>query len=151
MTKKTSTQIQPQDKFVVRFPDGLRDQIAEAARGSGRSMNAEIVTRLEWSLEAQLLDQVELLHKNLDGVRSLASTVEALKSDVARYTAGEQGALAWLLGNDSALSEDTALSAARLALETMEERLHALRASIATTYQAIEVDGREPQYYTRKF
>ncbi|HCL45515.1 MAG TPA: hypothetical protein DIC54_15230 [Pseudomonas sp.] len=151
MNKKPATPVQPQDKFVVRFPDGLRDQIAEAAKDSGRSMNAEIVTRLEWSLEAQLLDQVEQLHRNLDGVRSMAANAAALKADIARYTEGDGAALEWLLGSDSALSEETALNAARLALETMEERLHALRSSIATTYQAIQEDGREPQYYTRKF
>ncbi|WP_440977564.1 Arc family DNA-binding protein [Stenotrophomonas maltophilia] len=151
MNKKPATQVQPQDKFVVRFPDGLRDEIADAAKASGRSMNAEIVTRLEWSLEAQLLDQVEQLHRNLDAVRSMASTAASLKVDIDRYAEGDRQALVWLLGTDGALEEETALSAARLALETMEERLHALRASIATTYQAIQEDGREPQYYTRKF
>lgn len=37
------------DQFVVRFPDGMRDRIAEAAKAAGRSMNAEIVARLEAS------------------------------------------------------------------------------------------------------
>lgn len=151
MSAKSSTQVQPQDKFVVRFPDGLRDQIADAAKGSGRSMNAEIVTRLEWSLEAQLLDQVEQLHKNLDAVRSMAATAAALRADIARYAEGDRQALEWLLGADGALTEETALNAAQLALDTMDERLHALRSSIATIYQAIQEDGREPQYYTRKF
>lgn len=151
MSAKSSTQVQPQDKFVVRFPDGLRDQIADAAKGSGRSMNAEIVTRLEWSLEAQLLDQVEQLHKNLDSVRSMAATAAALRADIARYAEGDRQALEWLLGADGALTEETALNAAQLALDTMDDRLHALRSSIATIYQAIQEDGREPQYYTRKF
>lgn len=35
------------EQFVVRFPDGMRDRIAEAAKASGRSMNAEIVSRLQ--------------------------------------------------------------------------------------------------------
>jgi len=39
--------LQPQDKYVVRLPDGLRDRIREAAAENGRSMNAEIVARLE--------------------------------------------------------------------------------------------------------
>lgn len=34
------------DKFVVRLPDGMRSQIAEAAKANNRSMNAEIVSRL---------------------------------------------------------------------------------------------------------
>lgn len=35
------------EQFVVRFPDGMRNKIAEAAKSSNRSMNAEIVARLE--------------------------------------------------------------------------------------------------------
>lgn len=37
------------EQFVVRFPDGMRDRIAEAAKANGRSMNAEIVHRLQES------------------------------------------------------------------------------------------------------
>lgn len=35
-----------QDQFVVRFPEGMRDEIASAAKAAGRSMNAEIVSRI---------------------------------------------------------------------------------------------------------
>lgn len=35
------------NKFLVRMPDGMRDRIADAAKANGRSMNAEIVHRLE--------------------------------------------------------------------------------------------------------
>lgn len=40
---------QSQDKYIVRMPDGMREQIKKAAAISGRSMNAEIVYRLERS------------------------------------------------------------------------------------------------------
>jgi len=86
------------------------------------------------------------LHTNLGRVRSLSATVDALKADLARYAEGGRNALASLLGADDALSEATALDAARLALETVEERCYALRSSVATIYQAIEDDGREPHY-----
>lgn len=36
-----------QERFIVRFPDGMRDRIAEAAKANNRSMNAEIVARLQ--------------------------------------------------------------------------------------------------------
>ena len=39
------------DKYIVRFPDGMRECIAEAAKASNRSMNAEIVARLQASFE----------------------------------------------------------------------------------------------------
>jgi len=41
------------DKFVVRLPDGMREKIAEVARGHHRSMNSEIIARLEESLMAE--------------------------------------------------------------------------------------------------
>lgn len=40
-----------QDKFMLRFPDGMRDRIKEAAAENGRSMNAEIIYRLQTTLE----------------------------------------------------------------------------------------------------
>ncbi|KZM50771.1 hypothetical protein OA90_07075 [Labrenzia sp. OB1] len=43
----SQTKAKDKDQFVVRLPDGMRDQIAEAAKLSNRSMNAEIVARLE--------------------------------------------------------------------------------------------------------
>ncbi|MCS3470423.1 Arc family DNA-binding protein [Pseudomonas sp. Pseusp122] len=38
------------DKFVVRLPDGMREHIAEVAKNHHRSMNSEIIARLEQSL-----------------------------------------------------------------------------------------------------
>lgn len=38
------------DKFVVRLPDGMRERIAVVARDHHRSMNSEIIARLERSL-----------------------------------------------------------------------------------------------------
>ncbi len=41
---------QTQDKFTVRFPDGMRDEIAKRAEANGRSMNSEIVQILQDAL-----------------------------------------------------------------------------------------------------
>ncbi|MFL3496308.1 Arc family DNA-binding protein [Citrobacter portucalensis] len=48
MSEKFPSQMQ--DKFTVRFPDGLRDAVAERAKRNGRSMNSEIVQILEDAL-----------------------------------------------------------------------------------------------------
>lgn len=40
-----------QERFIVRFPDGMRDRISEAAKAGHRSMNAEIVARIRRSFE----------------------------------------------------------------------------------------------------
>lgn len=39
------------DKFIVRLPDGMRDQIAAAAKANNRTMNAEVVARLKLTFE----------------------------------------------------------------------------------------------------
>lgn len=38
------------DKFVVRLPDGMRELVAQMAKNHHRSMNSEIIARLEKSL-----------------------------------------------------------------------------------------------------
>ncbi|HBR1046013.1 TPA: Arc family DNA-binding protein [Klebsiella pneumoniae] len=43
------------DKFMLRFPDGMRDAIAERAKRNGRSMNSEIVQILQDALETEKL------------------------------------------------------------------------------------------------
>ncbi|BAV77746.1 Arc domain-containing protein [Pseudomonas chlororaphis subsp. aurantiaca] len=43
------------DKFVVRLPDGLRPSINTQARANHRSMNGEIIFRLERSLQLEEL------------------------------------------------------------------------------------------------
>lgn len=44
------------EQFVVRFPDGMRDRIAEAAKQNNRSMNAEIIARLHQSFDTRDTD-----------------------------------------------------------------------------------------------
>lgn len=41
------------DKFMLRFPDGMRSRVLQAAAANGRSMNAEVIQRLEWSFAAE--------------------------------------------------------------------------------------------------
>lgn len=54
-TQPTTKSSREADKFVVRLPDGMRDGIAAQAGTNGRSMNSEIINRLERSL---IQDQV---------------------------------------------------------------------------------------------
>lgn len=52
--KHTSAPTHDVEKFVVRLPHGMRARIAEVSRLSHRSMNSEIVARLEDSLDSQM-------------------------------------------------------------------------------------------------
>lgn len=60
------------DQYIVRFPDGMRDMIRDAAAKNNRSMNAEIIARLEQSFSLTLLERDEAL-------RDLAARIEALE------------------------------------------------------------------------
>lgn len=50
---------QSADKYIVRFPAGMRDRIAEAAKANNRSMNAEIVARLQATFDETVVTTVE--------------------------------------------------------------------------------------------
>lgn len=50
MSEDSPSSAKNAEKFVVRLPRGMRKRIAEAARGYRRSMNSEIVARLEQTL-----------------------------------------------------------------------------------------------------
>ncbi|WP_412461770.1 Arc family DNA-binding protein [Pseudomonas sp. SC11] len=65
------------DKFVVRLPEGMREQVADVARKNHRSMNSEIIDRLEQSL---LNAQFEPTQQLLDG----AINTEELKAELSR-------------------------------------------------------------------
>lgn len=43
---------QDADKYIVRFPDGMRDRLKNAAHVNGRSLNSEIITRLQQSFQS---------------------------------------------------------------------------------------------------
>jgi plasmid stability protein len=49
-----------QDKFNLRFPDGMRDAIAERAKANGRSMNSEIVQILDDALNSNAVKWADL-------------------------------------------------------------------------------------------
>lgn len=53
------------EKFVVRLPDGMRDQISDIAERNHRSMNSEIIARLEQSMlnGAQIQEQEQLIRQ----------------------------------------------------------------------------------------
>lgn len=54
-------QVKDYEKFVVRFPDGMRDAIAERAKRNGRSMNSEIVQILDDALSSETPSEDESL------------------------------------------------------------------------------------------
>lgn len=62
-----------QDKFVLRMPDGLRPEISNAASINDRSMNSEIIFRLNRTieLETQLANQNKIIRNLLNLIDKL--------------------------------------------------------------------------------
>lgn len=50
MTKERKSTLQDEDKFMLRLPDGMRDQFTSIAKNADRSLNSELVHRLQASL-----------------------------------------------------------------------------------------------------
>lgn len=46
------------EKFVIRLPNGLRDQIRQLSEQNRRSMNSEIIMVLENHIRQQFMDQI---------------------------------------------------------------------------------------------
>ena len=57
------------EKYIVRFPDGMRNRVTEAAKANNRSINAEIIARLERSFADEPLRAGAL---DLNGLLSAA-------------------------------------------------------------------------------
>ena len=71
------------DQFVVRMPDGMRNKIAEAAKRNGRSMNAEIIFRLEATFDITK----EIANTDCDDPKEFALLgLKALKSQTTALT-----------------------------------------------------------------
>ncbi|MEO4046444.1 Arc family DNA-binding protein [Pseudomonas sp. CAU 1711] len=90
------------DKFVVRLPDGMRERIADVARNHHRSMNSEIIARLEQSLiqEDALGDDLGL---RLDSPELSLHERELLQR-FRQLSRRQQNALVALIAHDAELS-----------------------------------------------
>ena len=91
-------------KFVVRLPLGLRNQIADAAKYYRRSMNSEIVARLEQSfsglpLEAPTEELQPQLHQAMESFfgRAVSTEEEQLVRAFRRLPTDKRLALLELL------------------------------------------------------
>ncbi|APO74289.1 ribbon-helix-helix domain-containing protein [Rhizobium etli 8C-3] len=74
MSKEPKYPSEVAEKFNVRLPSGMRELIRKAAEESGRSMNVEIIHRLQNSFAQQTIS-VELI----DVLKALAGSVVEVK------------------------------------------------------------------------
>lgn len=94
------------DKFVVRLPDGMRERIADVARNHHRSMNSEIIARLEQSLiqEDSLGDELNL---RLDSPELSLHERELLQR-FRQLSRRQQNALVSLIARDAEMAAEEA-------------------------------------------
>lgn len=86
------------EKYIVRFPEGMRDRIAELAKANNRSMNAEIIARLEMSFaepdaaKAAERRKLELVNSYVEWCRkSERDPFRSFSSFCKAYEEDEQG------------------------------------------------------------
>ncbi|OLU32340.1 MULTISPECIES: Arc family DNA-binding protein [Pseudomonas] len=90
------------DKFVVRLPDGMRERIADVARQHHRSMNSEIIARLEQSMlqEGALDDELGI---SLDSPELSLHERELLQR-FRQLSRRQQNALVALIAHDAEMA-----------------------------------------------
>lgn len=77
------------EKFVLRLPDGMREKIGVAARANKRTMNAEIIQRLEASFTSTG-EPLLVINKNTaeaDIIWELRDSMQSLQAEVAQLRA----------------------------------------------------------------
>ena len=92
------------DTFVVRLPDGMRERIADVARNHHRSMNSEIIARLEQSMlqESVLSDD---LNMRLDSPELSLHERELLQR-FRQLSRRQQNALVALIAHDAEMAAE---------------------------------------------
>lgn len=96
------------DKFVLRLPEGMRERVADVARDSHRSMNSEIIARLEHSL----CGQATVLPFEAIDPGSLSASEAQLLARFRKLTSRQQEALIDVLDPEiDAVSAPIAMSA----------------------------------------
>ncbi len=69
------------DKVIVRLPDGMRDRLKAAAEANKRSMNAEIIARLDRSFMSGIARRSEEM---ADDSRAILRQLTTLEAELAR-------------------------------------------------------------------
>ena len=86
------------DKFVLRLPDRMRDKIGVAARANKRTMNAEIVQRLEASFASadeplmvvkENTAEADIIWELRDSMQSLQAEVAELRASLMKAIGGD--------------------------------------------------------------
>nr|WP_328824474.1 Arc family DNA-binding protein [Pseudomonas arcuscaelestis] len=98
------------DKFVVRLPAGMRERIGEVAKNHHRSMNSEIISRLEDSLSLEEGEGSMLIHSD-----SLSASEQQMLKAFRKLANMQQKALVDLISVKPTLKDRGQLAEAKVA------------------------------------
>lgn len=86
------------EKFVIRLPNGLRNQIRQLSEQNRRSMNSEIIMVLENHIRHQFMEHMAAANPDSDFVPGQRHTEEELNRMLESLPAEKKEALLELLG-----------------------------------------------------
>lgn len=86
------------DRFVIRLPNGLRDQIRALSEQNHRSMNAEIIMVLEQHIRQKFLQQMQVAQAPESPAAPQAGVEDELSRRLEALPPGKKEALLELLG-----------------------------------------------------
>lgn len=86
------------EKFVIRLPNGLRDQIRQLSEQNRRSMNSEIIMVLENHIRQQFMAQMAEANPDSDFAPGQRKTEVELHRKLESLPPGKKEALLELLG-----------------------------------------------------
>lgn len=134
--------VQPEDKYTVRFPDGMRDRLKAEAEANNRSLNAEIIARLESSFSPQneALMQATLVAESLR--ENLTARIQNYESLTQRLERREQR-----LRQREEAARDIEARAEVLAEEKLAELRELLEAKYAERMKMVEMKWQEAVEY----
>ncbi|MGD0561755.1 MAG: Arc family DNA-binding protein [Roseiarcus sp.] len=93
------------DRYIVRFPKGMREQIGVLARANGRSMNAEIIGRLARSLASDISETGNVLPET---AVALIPDIHRMVSDLHDALSKPQPARKFTLGGKAKVNMEQA-------------------------------------------
>lgn len=133
----------------IRIPAGLKAKIEAAAAESGRSLTVEIVQRLETSFLVDKQSAFEMLKKGIEVIESSEEALKGHEEDIARFVAGDKGALKWLGRTDYELSDEEITSAARQVADVFRDEIKKARSYVPVLISTVKDGGPIPEEIRR--
>ncbi|WP_329754995.1 Arc family DNA-binding protein [Stenotrophomonas maltophilia] len=131
--------------FPVRLSRELRERLDASAKEAGRSLNAEIVQRLEASFGHNKRTAFELLRRTIEVVTSSEASLQRMHADIDSYEKGDRAPLAWLVAADRPRDDKQVLDAARQVLSLIEKDVATAKGFVPALIQATKDGGPIPE------